>query len=96
MSDPSAASEAHELDGTVNEAAPLEPLVNVSPFVVAGVSVPCETVNQMRLEAAYAVATASFLLEVQRGSRPGAPKAGPSSSSQRYESFSALMHAIRT
>ena len=36
-----------------------------------------------RLEAEYAVATASFRLEVQRGSRPGEPKAGPSSSSQR-------------
>jgi hypothetical protein len=30
------------------------------------------------------VPTASFTLEVQRGSRPGAPKASPCWSSQRY------------
>ncbi len=46
--------------------------------------VPCETVNHTRLEAEYAVATASFWLDVQRGSTPGPPKASPSSSSQRY------------
>src|ERR1035441_3107269 len=45
---------------------------------------PCEHVNQMRLDAAYAVPTASFRLEVQRGSMPGAPKASPCCASQRY------------
>src|SRR5579872_2535309 len=38
---------------------------------------PCETVNQILLDAEYAVHTASFALEVQRGSSPGAPKASP-------------------
>jgi hypothetical protein len=44
---------------------------------------PCETVNQMRLEAEYAIPTASFLLELQRGSTPGHPKAEPCPSIQR-------------
>ena len=35
-----------------------------------------------RLDAEYAVDTWSFWLEVQRGSSPGLPNAGPSSSSQ--------------
>ena len=46
--------------------------------------IPCEHVNQIRLDPEYAVTTASFTLEVQRGSRPGLPKASPCCSSHRY------------
>src|SRR5208283_1262013 len=55
---------------------------------------PCEHVNQMWLDAAYAVHTASFTLEVHRGARPGAPNASPCCSSHRYI-FSSLICVCR-
>jgi hypothetical protein len=52
---------------------------------------PCEVVNQILLEAEYAVQTVFFSLEVHRGPSPGAPKAWPWPSIQRYCSSGSLM-----
>src|SRR5579871_876191 len=56
---------------------------------------PCEHVNHTRLEPEYAVPTASLVLDVHRGARPGAPNASPCCFNHRYWSLIVCCYSKR-